>query len=455
MKEYGVTEDWKGGLLQTAFIVCYFVSAPVFGYLGDRYSRKYLMVFGISAWTACTLTSSFMQNYNSFLVVRALIGFGEAGFTVIAPTLLADLFSDSQLTMVLALFYYSIPVGSGLGYMVGSTIANVVQDWRWGVRFTPFLTSLAVILLIFFMKDPPRGTKSQYEVNMDGMPLSLKIKSYLDDLVYLVMNKTFVLATLGFTSLCFTTGALSWWGGHLIEDSIIWRNYTGSTLPSDPPVDNVSFVFGLVMSVAGVLGLTLGSGLSYWLRPKFMWIDPVLCGGGLLISVPLLWACMYIGEWTYIPCMVVLCFAQIFLNMNWAVSVDIAMYVVVPTRRVTAQAMNLMCAHAIGEAGSPYLVGLITDSVKASYDGANSTKFPDQPMPWYEKQFLARQKGCYVTVIFELVAAVLFILAALTITKDWNKAQQEEEDLARLRPERSSGNPSECSSNVDPDKKSG
>ena len=48
-------------------------------------------------------------------------------------------------------------------------------------------------------------------------------------------------------------------------------------------------------------------------------------------------------------------------------------------------------------------------------------------MPWYEKQFLARQKGCYVTVIFELVAAVLFILAALTITKDWNKAQQEEE----------------------------
>ena len=55
------------------------------------------------------------------------------------------------------------------------------------------------------------------------------------------------------------------------------------------------------------------------------------------------------------------------------------------------------------------------------------TEFPDQPMPWYEKQFLARQKGCYVTVIFELVAAVLFILAALTITKDWNKAQQEEE----------------------------
>ena len=45
-----------------------------------RYSRKYLMIFGILAWTACTLASSFMQDYTSFCVMRSLIGFGEAGF---------------------------------------------------------------------------------------------------------------------------------------------------------------------------------------------------------------------------------------------------------------------------------------------------------------------------------------------------------------------------------------
>ena len=33
--------DAEGGLLQTAFIVSYMVFAPVFGYLGDRHSRKY------------------------------------------------------------------------------------------------------------------------------------------------------------------------------------------------------------------------------------------------------------------------------------------------------------------------------------------------------------------------------------------------------------------------------
>lgn len=32
--------DVEGGLLQTAFIASYMVCAPIFGYLGDRYSRR-------------------------------------------------------------------------------------------------------------------------------------------------------------------------------------------------------------------------------------------------------------------------------------------------------------------------------------------------------------------------------------------------------------------------------
>ena len=50
----------EGGLLQTAFIICYFASAPLFGFLGDRYSRKVLMIIGVFTWGACTAISSFM-----------------------------------------------------------------------------------------------------------------------------------------------------------------------------------------------------------------------------------------------------------------------------------------------------------------------------------------------------------------------------------------------------------
>ena len=42
---------------------------------------------------------------------RAAIGFGEAGFTSIAPTVLGDLFQGPKRSIVLALFYFAIPVG--------------------------------------------------------------------------------------------------------------------------------------------------------------------------------------------------------------------------------------------------------------------------------------------------------------------------------------------------------
>jgi hypothetical protein len=36
-------------------------------------------------------------------------------------------------------------------------------------------------------------------------------------------------------------------------------------------------------------------------------------------------------------------------------------YVIIPTRRSSAEAIHLMATHALGEAGSPYLTGLLAD----------------------------------------------------------------------------------------------
>lgn len=41
------------------FICSYMFLAPVFGYLGDRYNRKYIMSGGITFWSLVTLASSY------------------------------------------------------------------------------------------------------------------------------------------------------------------------------------------------------------------------------------------------------------------------------------------------------------------------------------------------------------------------------------------------------------
>ena len=54
----------------------------------------------------------------------------------------------------------------------------------------------------------------------------------------------------------------------------------GGYLSGVQPVTNVfhfsvSFWFGLIVGFGGFFGLTLGSALSYFLRSRINWIDPV------------------------------------------------------------------------------------------------------------------------------------------------------------------------------------
>lgn len=54
----------KSGLLQTAFILSYMVFAPLFGYLGDRYNRKFIMSGGVFLWCLTTFIGSYMKVSN-------------------------------------------------------------------------------------------------------------------------------------------------------------------------------------------------------------------------------------------------------------------------------------------------------------------------------------------------------------------------------------------------------
>ncbi len=56
-----VLSHWQGGLLQTGFVVCYLLSAPAFGYLGDRLpGRKGILSAAVAAWGGCSAVATVM-----------------------------------------------------------------------------------------------------------------------------------------------------------------------------------------------------------------------------------------------------------------------------------------------------------------------------------------------------------------------------------------------------------
>ncbi|KAK5981921.1 hypothetical protein GCK32_017659, partial [Trichostrongylus colubriformis] len=72
---------------------------------------------------------------------------------------------------------------SGLGFMVGSSVAALTNDWRWGIRITAVLGVFCLLAIIIFIREPERGGA---ERERGEIATEVVATSYTDDLKSLV-----------------------------------------------------------------------------------------------------------------------------------------------------------------------------------------------------------------------------------------------------------------------------
>ncbi|XP_039742365.1 protein spinster homolog 3 isoform X1 [Pteropus medius] len=401
--------DSSAGLLQTVFISCLLLSAPVFGYLGDRHSRKATLSFGILLWSGAGLSSSFISPQYSwlFFLFRGAVGTGTASYSTIAPTVLGDLFVRDQRTRVLAIFYIFIPVGSGLGYVLGSAVTELTGNWHWALRILPCLEAVALILLIALVPDPPRGAaEKQGEVAVRDLR-----SSWCADIRYLGRNWSFVLSTLGVTAMAFVTGALGFWAPTFLFEA---RVVHGLQLPClrQPCNNKDSLIFGALTVVTGIIGVVLGAEASRRYKKVNPRAEPLICASSLLAAAPCLYLALILAPTTFLASYVFLALGELLLSCNWAVVADILLSVVVPRCRGTAEALQITVGHILGDAGSPYLTGLISSALRA--------RRPDS----YLQRFLSLQQSFLCCTFVIALGGGCFLLAALHLEGDQDQARQ-------------------------------
>lgn len=404
IEHYFGINDEKSGLLQTVFICSYMFLAPVFGYLGDRYNRKVIMCFGITFWSLVTLASSFTpkEHFWALLLTRGLVGVGEASYSTIAPTIIADLYVKGKRTNMLSVFYFAIPVGSGLGYILGSQVGNVAKDWHWALRVTPGLGLIAVLLLLFVVQEPKRGAiESQPEHNLHQT-------SWLADLQALSKNYSFVLSTFGFTAVAFVTGSLALWAPTFLFRAAVFNGERAPCVEGNCAASD-SLIFGIITCITGVLGVASGVQISRQLRTRTPRADPLVCAAGLLLSAPFLYLAIVFAQASTIATYCFIFLGETFLSMNWAIVADILLYVVVPTRRATAEALQIVISHLLGDAGSPYLIGVVSDSLRKT-----------DSFLW---QFRSLQLSLLLCSFVAVIGGGFFLATALFIETDRHKAE--------------------------------
>ena len=327
------TSDAQLGILTTVFLLAYMVAAPLVGWMGDRYPRKYIVIFGIAIWSGFTFLSWLVRDYNQLLFRHTIVGIGEASYAAIAPTLIADSFPMAKRGRMLSIFYVGLPFGTAAGYLVGGYFSHL-YGWR-----APFMVAGApgflLALILWLIPEPARGQSDQLETGIAGSGLR-----------NLWRNGAFVTASLGMAAYSFAVGGMQVWIPTFLERV---RHLNLST---------ANATFGLITLFNGFVATLLGGWIGDRLLKRYFGAYYTFPGIAMLVAVPFMVLAIYVAG----PMMFPFIFMAVFFLLIGTGPTNAALVNSVSAGiRSTALAVNIFVIHLLGDAFSPALMGKISD----------------------------------------------------------------------------------------------
>ena len=338
--------NFMGGFLATIFLLGYFATAPVFGALGDRMQRKWLIALGVIVWSAATIASGLATTATQLLVARAFVGIGEASYATLAPTIIDDISPPERKGRNLAYFYGATPFGAALGSLVGGFV-----EARWGWRTAFFVAGgpgLVIALVCLAIAEPERK-------------LSTAKPDLKKDLGTLARSALYRQGVLGYCAYTFAIGAFSYWA-----PKFLFARYHLA-------LDVANFRFGLITVVAGVIATFLGGFWADRMRRGITGSGAVtanddvvrgllrICAIGSAIGAPLALACFLSPSSGIFFVLVFFCILALFLSTSPINAVVLG--AVPPGLRASAMAISILAIHLLGDLWSPMLVGALADRV--------------------------------------------------------------------------------------------
>ena len=189
-------DEWKLsdtslGSLGTAFTLLYAMVGVPLGRLTDKFSRRWILFFGVTVWSLLTAASGLSRNFSELFALRLGVGVGEASCAPAATSLIGDLVPASRRAKALAVFMIGLPVGVALSFLVSSLLEH-----RFGWRFTFYIAiipGLTLAGLALFLREPVRGAAEVHNIaataKRKGSPYLLVLS--IPTMLWLIMSGAF------------------------------------------------------------------------------------------------------------------------------------------------------------------------------------------------------------------------------------------------------------------------
>ncbi|HWU39599.1 MAG TPA: MFS transporter, partial [Candidatus Acidoferrum sp.] len=197
------------------------------------------------------------------------------------------------------------------------------------------------------MEDPERGV-----LEGGGRSTGLRAAPRAAEYFELLRTPSYILNCLAMTAMTFAIGGLAAWVP------------TYLTRVRGMELAQANLAFGLLTLISGVGGTVAGGWIGDRLLRRVQSAYFLVSGAGLALSVPCAAAVILLNDRTW--ALLAIFLAEVFIFLNTGPLNAVIANVSRPQVRATAYAINIFVIHALGDAVSPTVVGMISDRVGLS-----------------------------------------------------------------------------------------
>lgn len=341
-------DDAAVGLLQTAFMIPHAAATLGFGWAGDRFDRRRVIVIGMVLASVTAVIGTFGENFVGLGISRALVGFGTAAVVPIANSVLGQVFDGPNKASRLAIFNLGMFVGGVVGFGAGAALGFPL------VVIALAIPGVVLSLVVLVLPIPPHAAHAipraelvAAEPSTAVADLASAVRSFVADARTLLRIRTLRWMIVSTTMMAFAAGGMSAW----LLEFLVRPSEKGMTKEAATGLLGL----GLCGGLSGILvGARIADRISGRVVAGRMWTIAI----GMLLTAPCVAAVIVVPKGIALN---VLGVATLFF-MSWYHAPMAATVDDLAPRRlaVAAQGLVIFTMHMVGTAPSSWVLGEIS-----------------------------------------------------------------------------------------------
>lgn len=154
----------------TSYLVSNAIIIPMTGWLSRVFGRKRYMIYSIILFTVSSFLCGSSWNLQSLIFFRVLQGIGGGALQPLSQSILLETFPVQQHGIAMAIFGIGIMFGPIVGPLLGGWITDN-WSWQWIFYVNVPVGIISILMVIFFISDPPYMKKMKMKIDYWGLAL--------------------------------------------------------------------------------------------------------------------------------------------------------------------------------------------------------------------------------------------------------------------------------------------